>query len=241
MARRLAPICLVLTAVLMIAGLFAPASAHHKSGHSGGSKGAGGASGGGYTEDHDHNDGGTPNNLSDSSDNAHPSGKDRSVEHGRSGNQGHSSSDPDDDGRGPDRSNGGPDKPNGSGGVDLADQDLNNGCGNDDDFEDDNEGWCGKPPETERTSKTPPDIDDETDVPPPDDRVIDNYVPKDEVLGRVLTRPKKDAEVGSDLLERSSSGGGEVLPFTGADLALFAMTGIGLIASGGVIVRLRRR
>ncbi|MGH2747611.1 MAG: hypothetical protein ACRDKB_06775 [Actinomycetota bacterium] len=95
-----------------------------------------------YTEDNDTNDGGTPNNVEDDGDNKHPSGKDRSVEPGGSGNQGKAESDPDDDGRGPDRSNGGPDKPNGSGGDDLADQDGNNGCGNDDDFEDDNEGLC---------------------------------------------------------------------------------------------------
>jgi hypothetical protein len=99
-----------------------------------------------YTEDNDTNDGGTPNNVADDGDNRHPSGKDRSVEKGKGGNQGKAESDPDDDGRGPDRSNGGPDKPNGSGGVDQADQDGNNGCGNDDDFEDDNEGWCGRKP-----------------------------------------------------------------------------------------------
>jgi hypothetical protein len=90
-----------------------------------------------WTEDNDTNDGGTPNNVADAGDNAHPSGKDRSVENGNSGNQGKSQSDPDGN------SNGGPDKPNGSGGVDKADQDGNNGCGNDDDFEDDNNGNCG--------------------------------------------------------------------------------------------------
>jgi hypothetical protein len=62
------------------------------------------------------------------------------------GTQGNSPSDPDDDGRGPDRSNGGPDKPGGAGGVDVSDQDGNNGCGNDVDREDDNEGWCGGRP-----------------------------------------------------------------------------------------------
>jgi len=75
-------------------------------------------------------------------DNAHPSGKDRSVEPGGSGTQGNSPSDPDDDGRGPDRLNEGTDKPGQGGGVDTDDQDGNNGCGNDDDFEDDNEGLC---------------------------------------------------------------------------------------------------
>ena len=83
----------------------------------------------------------------DEGDNEHPSGKDRSIEPGKSGTQGNSGSDPDDDGRGPDRTNNGPDKqPDGVGGVDRDDQDNNNGCGNDDDFEDDNEGWCGKKP-----------------------------------------------------------------------------------------------
>jgi hypothetical protein len=109
-----------------------------------------------FTEDDDTNDGNTPNNVVDSGDNQHPSGKDRSVEHGGSGNQGAAASDPDDDGRGPDRSNGGLDKPNGPGGQDLADQDGNNGCGNDDDFEDDNEGWCGgKPHDTYSNPNVP--------------------------------------------------------------------------------------
>lgn len=88
--------------------------------------------------------------ISDEGDNAHPSGKDRSVEKGYSYPQGNSQSDPDDNGKGPDRSNGGPDKPGGTGGVDKEDQDGNNGCGNDDDFEDDNEGWCGQKPKKEK-------------------------------------------------------------------------------------------
>ena len=107
------------------------------------------------TEDTDTNDGDTPNNVADDGDNKHPSGKDKSVERGGSGNQGNSTSDPDDDGRGPDRSNGGADKPDGPGGVDLADQDGNNGCGNDDDFEDDNEGWCGAKPKPETPAAEP--------------------------------------------------------------------------------------
>lgn len=83
----------------------------------------------------------------DEGDNAHPSGKDRSVEHGGSVTQGKAASDPDDDSRGPERTNNGPDKQiDGAGGVDREDQDNNNGCGNDDDFEDDNEGLCGGAP-----------------------------------------------------------------------------------------------
>ena len=161
MTKRLSFASAVMTAfasLLALLLLSSPVFAHHKNDHDKGttsasSKGSGSDHDGDadsdgntqYTEDNDTNDGGTKNNVADEGDNKHPSGKDRSVENGKSGNQGNSESDPDDDGRGPDRSNGGPDKPNGSGGDDLADQDGNNGCGNDDDFEDDNEGWCGKP------------------------------------------------------------------------------------------------
>lgn len=86
-------------------------------------------------------------------DNRHPSGRDKHCEAGRSGVQGHSNSDPD----GP--ANGGVDKPGGSGGRDLLDQDGNNGCGNDDDFEDDNNGRClGRLQQQDRTppDRTPP-------------------------------------------------------------------------------------
>ncbi|MBW3588371.1 MAG: hypothetical protein KY429_03030 [Actinobacteria bacterium] len=92
-----------------------------------------------------HEDQTCPDLLGDT-DNQHPSGKDRHCESGGSGTQGKAKSDPDDDGRGPDRTNGGMDQAGETGGVDHADQDGNNGCGNDDDFEDDNEGWCGKNP-----------------------------------------------------------------------------------------------
>ena len=43
----------------------------------------------------------------------------------------------------------------GSGGVDKLDQDGNNGCGNDDDFEDDNEGWCGHHPKPTHEEQPP--------------------------------------------------------------------------------------
>ncbi|MGH2755088.1 MAG: hypothetical protein ACRDLB_11725 [Actinomycetota bacterium] len=138
---------LLLGAVVVLLLGAAPVAAHHKDGHEGGPKDKG-SSGSTVTEDNDDNDGGTPNNEPDDGDNKHPSGKDRSVEPGNSGNQGKSPSDPDGD------SNGGPDKPGGSGGDDLADQDGNNGCGNDDDFEDDNNGNCGGPEHEARESKS---------------------------------------------------------------------------------------
>ena len=113
------------------------------------SKGTGGGSSSDHDGDHDSNPG-TPleddHDTADAGDNAHPSGKDRSVEHGKSGNQGKAESNPDDS-KGPQRFEGGrgDDKPQGPGGLDRADQDGNNGCGNDDDFDDDNNGHCGKP------------------------------------------------------------------------------------------------
>jgi hypothetical protein len=72
----------------------------------------------------------------------HPSGRDRHCEPGGSGTQGRARSEPDADGRGPDRNDRGTDEPGHDGGLYPQDQDGNNGCGNDHDFEDDNEGWC---------------------------------------------------------------------------------------------------
>ena len=127
----------------------------------------------------------------DDDDNEHPSGKDKSVEHGKSFSQGKSESDPDDNGKGPDRSNGGPDKPpKGTGGVDREDQDGNNGCGNDDDFEDDNEGWCGKKPKKDSHDH---DYSKDHDKKDPTTKSIDS-----ETNGEVLSA--------------------KVLPITGADI-----------------------
>jgi len=128
--------------ILMLALMTGPAFAHHKGGHEGGPPDKETV----VTEDTD-NDGvpNAPDPLGDT-DNAHPSGNDKHVEAGGSGNQGKAVSDPDDDGRGPDRTNRGVDQPGGAGGLDILDQDGNNGCGNDDDFEDDNEGNCGGKP-----------------------------------------------------------------------------------------------
>ncbi|HEX2296260.1 MAG TPA: hypothetical protein VHN37_13255 [Actinomycetota bacterium] len=233
MGRRLSAAVLMAVVGALFALLLAtvPALAHHKDEHlQGGGNGAAASQEGNgkgdaakdndgdadsdsstsHTEDDDTNDGDTPNNVPDDGDNAHPSGKDKSVENGGSGNQGNSESDPDDDGRGPDRSNGGPDKPNGSGGVDKADQDGNNGCGNDDDFEDDNEGWCGrkpKPAKPEVKPAGPCDADasmpgtqpckDETGVSPSTPCVEDAAMASDgeevcdeeEILGGVISRP----------------------------------------------------
>jgi hypothetical protein len=192
-----------------------------------------------FTEDNDTNDGGTPNNVEDEGDNRHPSGKDRSIERGGSGNQGKSESDPDDDGRGPDRSNGGPDKPNGSGGHDLADQDGNNGCGNDDDFEDDNEGNCGKP-KGDVVVETPPGPPPCCEAPPeeggnvPPPTVTPDVTERPEVLGTRIQMRRPAAVAAA----RQVRGG--ALPFTGAGVAGYVFVALAMIASGGVILRTKR-
>ena len=115
------------------------------------SSGGGGGGGGG---------GGTASSSAqkapDQTPNDHPSGKDRFGSAGGSGTQGKSTSDPDG------MSNGGADKPGGTGGFD-ADKDGNNGCGNDDDFEDDNNGWCGGKPKV-KGSNVDRDIEEEDDA-----------------------------------------------------------------------------
>lgn len=91
----------------------------------------------------------------------HPSGNDRCVEEGNSAPQGKAAADPDDNDNPPERSNGGLDQPpTGPGGENPADRDANNGCGNDQDFEDDNEGLCGGPEDEETTVVERDDDDD---------------------------------------------------------------------------------
>jgi hypothetical protein len=238
--------------VLLLATLFAgPVAAHHKAGHAQGgsapehsnaeassSHSQGGEpdgdadsdSGTAYTEDNDTNDGSTPNNEPDEGDNAHPSGKDRSVEAGNSGNQGNSESDPDDDGRGPERTNGGPDKPNGAGGVDLADQDGNNGCGNDDDFEDDNEGHCRglRPP------VQPPEVK-------PEDEVLDVTVTVDTILrDRVLSTVEPRSRAATVAVGAAGGGKGAPLPFTGWTIGPLLVVALASMVSGLLMLRSRR-
>ena len=145
----------------------------------------------GVTEDTDTNDGATPNNVVDAGDDAHPSGNDRSVENGGSANQGNATSEPDGNGSGPERDNGGVDQPGEPGGVDLADQDGNNGCGNDDDFEDDNEGLCGKP--AKASPSNPPAEEESGEITPaivPSSPVQnETKVEPAQVLGVTVERP----------------------------------------------------
>ena len=238
--------------------------------------------GSGYTEDNDSNDNGTMNNVSDDGDNAHPSGKDKSVEHGKSGNQGNSASDPDGD------SNGGADKPNGPGGTDKADQDGNNGCGNDDDFEDDNNGNCGPKDKTKpcvphgksegkgkahakgkghkdcdegSTTTNEDDVvegDSLTEDCPEDDAMAsgdsdgcedDDAEEDDEVLGGIIGGGPdgEDDEVLGDTLTNDEAAAaadreaGAALPFTGAAILTIVALGVGLLATGALVMHSRRK
>ena len=200
-----------------------------------------------YTEDNDSGDGNTPNNVSDDGDNRHPSGKDRSVENGGSGTQGKSESTPDQDGHGPERDYNGTDKPNGPGGIDVADQDGNNGCGNDDDFEDDNEGWCGKPPaddevETPETPETPEVLGTiEETCPKAETMGASSGCDTPEVLGELI---HADDEVAADTVAAAPAerAAGRVLPFTGGNVTAFVYLALalGLVGSGLLFWRRQR-
>ncbi|MGH2685824.1 MAG: hypothetical protein ACRDJP_10210, partial [Actinomycetota bacterium] len=125
-----------------------PALAHHKADHTGGPPDESSAQGGTEHPTEDTDSDGVPNtpDPEGDTDNQHPSGNDKHEEPGGSGNMGWASSEPDQNTTGPERDVDGRDQPDNTGGADKLDQDGNNGCGNDDDFEDDNEGWCGQKP-----------------------------------------------------------------------------------------------
>jgi hypothetical protein len=177
------------------------------------------------------------------SDNQHPSGKDRSAEHGKSGNQGKAESHPDDS-KGPMRYEGelGPDKPGGPGGTDLEDQDGNNGCGNDDDFNDDNNGHCGR--------NETPEVDEPGVEEPPGE--TPGHKPEDVQPG-IKSQPgmpigsvhpqKKEAVLGLRLQKRApinvqaANAEGGALPFTGSDVTPIALLGLLSMGLGLLLVR----
>ena len=91
--------------------------------------------------------------ISDKPDNdpsKHPSGNDRNEEKGKSGTQGNSKSNPDGDGA--DKRQNAKDGAL-AGTQGSGDYDNNNGCGNDNDFADDNNGNCGGKAKSAKTKK----------------------------------------------------------------------------------------
>jgi hypothetical protein len=234
MRRTASPVLLVPAAVVLVLNWSTVAAAHHKADHAGGPPAAG-ATSAVVTEDDDP-DGvpNTPDPLGDT-DNRHPSGNDKHAEAGASGNQGKAASEPDANGHGPERDAAGLDQPAGPGGLDVLDQDGNNGCGNDDDFEDDNEGLC-------QGREQPPgqQVQDEQEVVAPSAGTVAPVTT--EVAGEVVTAGGKvQAEVLGENLAGESKGV-EVGPlaFTGTNaLALLAVSA-GLALVGVSLLRLGR-
>ncbi|MFN2526166.1 MAG: hypothetical protein ABR505_07870 [Actinomycetota bacterium] len=211
-SRRTAVLAIASCLLLML--VMAPAWGNHDNGK-------------GKSQDHHASDQEAQGNKAENSDdgekpfdeepNDHPSGKDKSEEPGGSDTQGKSTSDPDGD------ANGGADKPcellddcaAEQGGFD-SDHDGNNGCGNDDDFEDDNNGWCGKPEEVEVEAVT----------------VEKKEVPTT-VLGARISRP----EVAPAVAERASLPIGSVLPFTGlANVFIYVALALMLLVMGTLAI-----
>ncbi|MGH2749194.1 MAG: hypothetical protein ACRDKB_14930 [Actinomycetota bacterium] len=240
----------VATVISLAVALVTPVGAHHKDGHERGKSNGSSET----TEDNDND--GVPNSPDPEgdSDNKHPSGKDKHDEPGGSGNQGRTQSNPDNDGRGPER-NSCPgsgegecvDQPGGDGGVDQLDQDGNNGCGNDDDFEDDNEGLClGR--QGERPGQQLVGVAEEVDV------VLGEIIfqrpslgkrferpaaveEEQEVLGGRITR-EAAPEVAAEAQAQPKAEG--ILPVTGAALSGILL-GLGLMLAGSGLLRISRK
>ena len=277
--RLTAPATLILLA-LIVSVILVPvaASAHHKDDHATGKAQSSSSSATvpvptAGTGDHDGDADLNPvTTIEDShaeevgvDDNQHPSGKDRSAEHGGSGNQGKSESAPDDNvgpmrnecGASPasDPRGGCTDKPGGSGGMDLADQDGNNGCGNDDDFDDDNNGHCGgKAKGTPPAS--PPSPPGKPEVPPANPPVVQPEGPKVKPEGpkvkppvveprpegpgkpRVKRRVVVSEEPPVRVEKRGPAPVPAQLPYTGPeDTLAFVMFGFALLLLGGGMVQ----
>ena len=239
MVRRLTTIVTVLTAMFALLLFVAvPALAHHRDEHTRGAV-AEGAQEGDEAE--------TGSATEDDDDNAHPSGNDRETNDGPDDDvQGRSASEPDDNGSGPERDHNGTDKTGGPGGADLEDQDGNNGCGNDDDFEDDNEGWCGKPQTSDdelATGEETSDTDsDESGADATTDAEVGGDLAGDDVLG---LRFRGSPETGGDTVRavpavRAARARGAILPFTGSDAWGFVFMALGLVAGGYLMLRMKR-
>jgi hypothetical protein len=143
--------------------------------------------------------------------------------------QGHSASDPDGS------SNGGADKPGGTGGFN-SDRDGNNGCGNDTDREDDNNGWCGNKPHNEKEASFHENArGNEREVAAEREEVSPETAPTalaPQVLGERVSRPAP---------QQSTQVLGVNLARTGMHLSLLMIIGFGLVPLGALIFMSARR
>ena len=222
--------------ITVLFGFFAgPAMARSEQGDAHAKNGDAGQEEAIVTEDGDDND--QFKNCDDAGvESQHPSGKDRYCESGASGNQGASTSHPDDT-NGPERWEGlaqEPDKPGGDaneGGEYLSDQDGNNGCGNDQDFDDDNNGWCGKPEEPE-VQRTTTEVKSTETVSPVVADAAQLAASEATVLGVVFERP---AEVAPAATAPQVG-----LARTGSPIVAIAILGAFLLAMGVIARRFAR-
>jgi hypothetical protein len=141
------------------------------------------------------------------------------------------------------------DKPGGIGGFNV-DKDWNNGCGNDTDFEDDNNGWCGKKRNggTNGGSTSTPPVTEvaggsvtNTPAPSPVIEVLSaggSLAPEPtEVLGVQFFRPldpKSTAVLGEQLVR------GQTMARTGVDSAALLLAAMFLTVMGMAFLRISK-
>lgn len=181
----------------------------------------------------------------DGATDAHPGKTERQQEKGGSGTQGKSESNPDGDGVDkPYPADGQPAESQqgdyGTNEVNADDFDGNNGCGNDTDFSDDNNGNCGGLKEVDDV-----DVDDDDDVIVDDVVVVaDTKTESAQVMGIQIERAPETlaatapaAQVLGVQMERAAPA---ALAATGLPLGLAALAGFGLIGGGLAARRVAR-
>lgn len=116
--------------------------------------------------------------------------------------------------------------------MDLLDQDGNNGCGNDDDFEDDNNGNCGGKADHEQAEVLTAEATQSGSG-----RRVERRG-SGEVMASVIERSPGAVQAAAPATAPGAAGG--ILPLTGASLATFVLAGLVLIGTGTALV-LRQR
>jgi len=171
---------------------------------------------------------------------AHPSPHERQTEPGGSGTQGSSESNP--DGGGVDKPYPADGQPAGSqqgdygpDAVNADDFDGNNGCGNDTDFSDDNNGNCGKPEDT--TENGGGGGGGGGAVLGDTEQTSGAQVLGIQIERASATTAASSAQVLGLQIERSAPA---TLAATGGPIALAALAGLGLVAAGAAARRVAR-
>lgn len=138
------------------------------------------------------------------------------------------------------------DKPEGPGGFD-SDKDWNNGCGNDVDFEDDNNGLCGGKRGPAGVGKEVPQISGKV-IQGPTKRStvadgVDRVPHQDEVITPSNAPVARPAVVLMERIQRSAPPvpAGKRLPVTGLDSMDLLLIGVALVALGKRFSRRGRR